>query len=146
MRKDTTKKARENYIDSYYRAICDGEIVVGRWIFALYEYIERGLSEKLFFYDESKAYSAIEWIEAHCFHTEGKLAPGNLKLELWQKALLSCLYGILDENGNRQFRECVLIVASDWSSDVCSSDLSDEPNVIINNVSLFQLWSHDKNP
>lgn len=111
MRKDTTKKARENYIDSYYRAICDGEIVVGRWIFALYEYIERGLSEKLFFYDESKAYSAIEWIEAHCFHTEGKLAPGNLKLELWQKALLSCLYGILDENGNRQFRECVLIVA-----------------------------------
>lgn len=111
MRKDTTKKARENYIDSYYRAICDGEIVVGRWIFALYEYIERGLSEKLFFYDESKAYSAIEWIETHCFHTEGKLAPGNLKLELWQKALLSCLYGILDENGNRQFRECVLIVA-----------------------------------
>ena len=78
---------------------------------AVYEYIMRGLNEKAFFYDSKKAYAAIDWIEEHAFHTEGKLAPGRLKLELWQKAFLSCLYGILDEDGNRQFREIVLIVA-----------------------------------
>ena len=32
-------------------------------------------------------------------------------LELWQKALISCMFGIVDENGLRQFREVVLIVA-----------------------------------
>ena len=109
--KESTKKDRENFIYSYYQAICNGNVVVGKWIRLVYEYIMRGLEEKRFFYDAKKAYAAIEWIEKHAFHTEGRLAPGNLKLELWQKALLSCLYGVLDENGNRQFRECVLIVA-----------------------------------
>ncbi|MBO7682740.1 MAG: terminase large subunit, partial [Clostridia bacterium] len=42
---------------------------------------------------------------------EGPLAPGPLKLELWQKAMLSAMFGILDENGNRQFREVLLVVA-----------------------------------
>ena len=109
--KESTKKDRENFIYSYYQAICNGNVVVGKWIRLVYEYIMRGFEEKRFFYDAKKAYAAIEWIEKHAFHTEGRLAPGNLNLELWQKALLSCLYGVLDENGNRQFRECILIVA-----------------------------------
>lgn len=33
-----------------------------------------------------------------------------LKLELWQKAFISCLFGIVDETGSRQFRECFLCV------------------------------------
>ena len=33
-----------------------------------------------------------------------------MKLELWQKAGISCIFGIVDENGNRQFREVVWIV------------------------------------
>ena len=105
------KKAKDNYILSYYQRIKDGSETVGRWILLLYEYIVKGLEEKRFSFDQSKANAAIEWIELHAFHTEGRLAPGNLKLELWQKALLSCLYGILDQEGNRQFREVVLIVA-----------------------------------
>ena len=53
----------------------------------------------------AKANDAIEWIETHCFHTEGPIAPGPFKLELWQKALISAIFGIVDEEGNRQFRE-----------------------------------------
>ena len=101
----------ESYIYAYYQDIKDGSVVVGRWIRLLYEYIVRGLEEKLFFYDAKRANAAIDWIEAHCFHTEGPLAPGPFKLELWQKALLSCMFGIVDEKGLRQFREVVLIVA-----------------------------------
>lgn len=101
----------ESYIWTYYQDIKDGSVVVGRWVRLLYEYIVRGLEEKLFFYDAKKANSAIEWIETHCFHTEGPLAPGPFILEIWQKALVSCMFGIVDENGNRQFREVVLIVA-----------------------------------
>ena len=101
----------ESYIYAYYQDIKDGSVVVGRWVRLLYEYIVRGLEEKRFFYDAKKANNAIDWIEKHCFHTEGPLAPGPFLLELWQKALLSCMFGIVDGNGNRQFREVVLIVA-----------------------------------
>ena len=64
-----------------------------------------------FEFNQSKANRAIDWIEAHCFHTEGPLAPGPFKLAVWQKALVSAIFGIEDENGNRQFREVLLIVA-----------------------------------
>ena len=101
----------ESYIYAYYQDIKDGSVVVGRWIQLLYEYIVRGLEEKKFFYDAKKANAAIDWIESHCFHTEGPKAPGPFILELWQKALISCMFGIVDENGLRQFREVVLIVA-----------------------------------
>ena len=101
----------DNYIFSYYQKIKDGSIVVSKWICFLYEYITRNLKEECFFFDKKKANHVIDWIEAHCFHTEGPLAPNPLKLELWQKAFLSCLYGVVDKNGKRQFREAVLIVA-----------------------------------
>ena len=106
-----TKKIKDDPILTYYQKIKDGTIVAGEWIERLYGLIVRGLEEKAFVYDPKKANAAIDWIEKHGFHTEGPLAPGNIKLELWQKAFLACLFGILDENGNRQFREVVLIVA-----------------------------------
>ena len=105
------KNDGDNFILAYYQAIKNGSITVGKWITLLYEYIVAGLEAKQFRFDQKKANDAIEWIEKHCFHTEGPLAPHNLKLELWQKALVSCMYGILDEFGNRQFREVVLIEA-----------------------------------
>ena len=101
-----------NYILEYFQDIKDGSVAVGHWIRLLYEYIVRGLDEKRFSFDQRKANAAIEWIETHCFHTKGRLAPGPLKLELWQKALLSCVFGIVEnDTGFRQFREVVLIVA-----------------------------------
>ena len=46
----------------------------------------------------------------HCFHTEGDLAPNPLKLELWQKAFLSAVFGLVDEGGTRHFREILLVI------------------------------------
>lgn len=74
------------------------------------EYIINGLEKKEFTFDKKKANKAIEWIEGHCFHTEGPLAPGYLKLEVWQKCFISCLFGLVDKDGHRQFREVVLVI------------------------------------
>ena len=104
-------KQNKNYILEYYQKILDGSVTVGRWIRLLYEYLVTGLDERRFYFDQKKANHAIEWIETHCFHTKGKLAPGNLKLELWQKALISSMFGIVDEAGKRVFSEVILIVA-----------------------------------
>ena len=106
-----TKKDCDNWIYTYYQGIKNGTYLTGRFVTLLYEYLVKGLQEKQFFFDGNKANTAIEWIESHCFHTEGVLAPGALKLEVWQKAFLSAIFGIVDDNGNRHFREIFLVVA-----------------------------------
>ena len=103
--------AAVNWIYAYYQGIKDGTFTVSRWVRLVYEYIIKGLEDKSFFFDQKKANDAITWIEAHCSHTEGPSAPSPLILELWQKAFLSCVYGIVDETGKRQFREIVLLIA-----------------------------------
>ena len=104
------KISQDNWIYSYYQKVKDGSITVGRYIRMILEILVRGLEEKRFFYDQKKANAAIEWIEEHAFHTEGKLAPQPLKLELWEKAFVASLFGVVDKNGLRQFREAVLII------------------------------------
>ena len=103
--------SKDNWILTYYQKVKNGSIVVGAWIMLILEYIVAGLQRKDFFYDQKKANDAIEWIETHCFHTEGPLAPQPLKLELWEKAFVASIYGLVDENGLRQFREVLLVVA-----------------------------------
>lgn len=100
-----------NYILEYYQAIRDGSEPAGRWILAWYEYIVKGLERGSFFYAPKKAKACIVFAENFCRHHEGELAPGLIKLELWQKAFLSVVFGIVDKDGNRQFREIVLVVA-----------------------------------
>lgn len=100
-----------NFIFEYYQKIKNGNVLTGRFVRLIYEYLIKGLQEKRFFFDAGKANRAIEWIQGHCFHTEGPLAPGPLVLELWQKAMISAIFGIVDADGNRQFKEVVFIVA-----------------------------------
>ena len=102
---------KDNYIWAYYQGIKDGTYLVGRFILMLYEYLIQGLQEKRFFFDAKKANTAIDWIQKHCFHVEGVLAPNPIKLEVWQKAMISAMFGIVNKDGNRQFREVVLVIA-----------------------------------
>lgn len=98
-----------NYILAYYQAIQNGSEVVGRWIRLFYEYVVKGLQEQSFFFDQKKANRAIRFIETFCHHCEGR--DDLLKLELWQKAFVSVIFGVVGADGLRQFREVVLIVA-----------------------------------
>ena len=100
-----------NFLLEYYQRIQDGTETVGRWVRLCYEMIIKGLQQKSFFYDHKKATAAIRFIEGFCHHHEGVLAPGLLKLELWQKALVSLIFGIVDDTGARQFREVFFVVA-----------------------------------
>lgn len=100
-----------NAILEYYQQITDGTITVGRWIKKLYTLIVKRLEDGTYTFSAKKATAAIRFIEAFCRHHEGALAPQHIKLELWQKALVSLIFGILDKDGNRQFREIFLVIA-----------------------------------
>ena len=99
-----------NYILEYYQGITDGTIAAGRWIKSWYEIIIKGLERGAFFYSPKKARAVIVFAENFCRHHEGPLAPGRVKLELWEKAFLSVVFGIVDAEGVRVFREVILIV------------------------------------
>ena len=103
--------AGENWIYSYQQKVKDGHIIAGRFLKLVLDRLVDGIEKKEYTYDAKAANDAIEWIETHTFHTEGPLAPGPFKLELWEKAFVASLFGIRDENGNRHFKEAVLIVA-----------------------------------
>lgn len=98
----------KNYILEYYQAIKEEKVIVGNWIKLLYEYIVEGLEKKEFFFDAKKANRAIKFIENYCHHSKGR--NDLIKLELWQKALVSLIFGIVDDQGMRQFREVVLVI------------------------------------
>ena len=100
----------DNYIYAYYQKIKDGSIVVGRWVALLYERIVEGIEDGTYIFNQQKANRAIKFIETFCRHNKGKLAPRPLKLSLWEKAFISCIYGIVDESDKRIFREIALFV------------------------------------
>lgn len=99
----------DNYLLSYYQAIQNGSVTVGKWVKLFFEYVVKGLEKQSFFFDQKKANKAIRFIENFCHHCEGR--DDLLKLELWQKAIVSVIFGIVGEDGLRQFREVVIIVA-----------------------------------
>lgn len=100
----------KNYILTYYQQIRDGSVTVGTWIQKWYEYIVHGLEEKKFFFDQKKAARAIAFIQQYCRHHEGPLAPQLITLEVWQKALISVIFGVIDKDGLRQFREVFVVM------------------------------------
>ena len=97
-----------NWILIYYQHIQDGTVTVGRWIKLAYKMLVEGLQAKSFYFDQKKANKAIKFIETFCRHHEGALAPNKIVLEEWQKAFISAVFGIVDAEGNRQFREVIL--------------------------------------
>lgn len=95
-------------IHEYHHKIQTGEIIVGRWIKLLYEMIVAGLRDGRFYYDAKLAGRAIEFIENFCHHCEGR--NDLIKLELWQKATVCLIFGIVDEDGVRIFREVFIVM------------------------------------
>ena len=100
----------DNYIFAYYQRICDGSEIVGKWIRMLYERIVQGIESGEYIFDQRKANNVIRFFEKFVRHNKGKLAPAVIVLSLWQKAMLSVIFGIVDENGIRVFREVFIVV------------------------------------
>lgn len=105
------KYPEQDYILTYYQRIQDGTETAGRWIRDWYAMVVDGLQQKRWFFDRKAAAKSIRFVENFCRHHEGPLAPKLIILELWQKAFLSVIFGIMDEDNRRQFREIILVIA-----------------------------------
>lgn len=102
-------KPYANYIYEYHAEITAGTAIVGKWVRLAYEMLIRDLRDGRTFFDARKANKAIRFIENFCHHSEGR--NDLLKLETWQKALVSAIFGIVDDIGVRIYREVFIVVA-----------------------------------
>lgn len=100
-----------NYITDYYAAITTGVEVVSDKVRRTYKHLVDKLNDQdsEYRFDERDANYVIEFIERFCCHSKGKWAGQRVVLELWQKALLSALFGFKHKDtGIREYRELML--------------------------------------
>ena len=97
----------KNYIYEYYKKISSGEIIAGELIKAIYKIITDRLEKQEYFFNAKAANKAINFIENFCHHSKGR--NDLLKLELWQKAMISVIFGIQDAEKIRVFREIFIV-------------------------------------
>lgn len=101
----------ENYIIEYNNKIQSGEIVACKKIKSVYQHLVDSIEHPTEFkFDIEKANRPIEFMERFCHLSKGDGAGKLVKLELWQKALLQAIFGFVDSNGIRRFRECFLTI------------------------------------
>lgn len=98
----------KNYIYEYYKKISGGEIMAGNWIKAIYKIVTDRLEKQEYFFNAKEANKAINFIENFCHHSKGR--NDLLKLELWQKAMISVIFGIQDAEKIRIFREIFIVI------------------------------------
>lgn len=112
-------KYPEDYspILEYYEWIKSGEEVVSRKIARVYRKLAEDLSGSVgadgtvYHYSHSRANHILEFAENYCRHSKGKLGGQLVVLELWEKAMLAAMFGFIDDEGRRRYREVILIVA-----------------------------------
>lgn len=100
-----------NPILEYWAAIESGAETVGYKIRKTYKKLVYDIEHPgEYFYSSRRANHVIEFAENYCRHSKGKFGGKPVRLELWEKALLAAIFGFVDIEGNRKYREAMLIV------------------------------------
>ena len=106
-----------NPILEYYERVKSGVEVVSRKIARVYRKLVEdldgsvGADGTVYHYSHSRANHILEFAENYCRHSKGKLGGQLVVLELWEKAMLAAMFGFIDDEGRRRYREIILIVA-----------------------------------
>lgn len=101
-----------NPIREYWERIQSGEINVGQKVYKTYRHVVEEMDRKdnAYFYDPRRANHILEFFENYLHHSKGICGGQLVKLELFEKAMLATAFGFVDIEGNRQYREVLLIV------------------------------------
>lgn len=102
-----------NYIVEYFAAIKTGKCVVSKRVYKQYEKLVNDINNPdKYIFDESKADKPIKFIETFCKHSKGEWAGKPVKLELFQKAYISALFGFINKDtGLRRYKESLFYVS-----------------------------------
>ena len=111
-----------NPVLEYWDAIESGRETVSHKIYVMYKYLAHLINHPgEYFYSAKRANHILEFAENYCKLSKGAGAGKPVRLELWEKAMLAAVFGIIDINGNRLCREALLIVGKKNGKSLLSS-------------------------
>lgn len=110
-------------IREYWEAIQRGDEVVGDKVRRTYQKLVADLDDKTspWAYSPKRANHVIEFFENYCHHSQGAAGGQRVRLELWEKAMLAAVFGFVDIEGIRKYREALLIVGKKNGKSLLSS-------------------------
>ena len=107
----STLSIQDNPILQYWDDIQSGRVIVCYKIYKTYKKIVHDLyNPGQWHYDDLRAKHAIYFIEEYCRHSQGEWGGKKIKLETWQKAMISTIFGFVDNDGYRKYRRAIWIV------------------------------------
>ena len=116
-----------DYVTQYLEAIKAGKCIVSKRTRRQYERLVDDINNPKggFVFDQKKAEKPIQFIERFCKHSKGEWAGQPLKLQLFQKAFISALFGFVDaKTGYRKYRETLFYVSRKNGKSVMLSGLA----------------------
>ena len=100
-----------NPILEYWEKIQNKEVIVSKKVYKTYRKIVNDIKNPTeYFYSAKRANHVLEFAENYCRHSKGKFGGKRVELELWEKAHLATIFGFIDIEGKRKYRESILIV------------------------------------
>lgn len=95
--------------EEYFTAVYDGSIVACEKMKRISDMLLKKFAKpEKYHFDEWYANAPINFIELFCKQPTGKLGV-PLKLELFQKARFQAIFGFVDDDGLRQYNECLIV-------------------------------------
>ena len=82
------------------------------------------MQDKRWFYDDHLADNAVLFITRYCHHYKGKFAPRRIELSLWEEAAIRIMFGIVDNTGNRQFREVFWLIGRKMGKTILAAGIA----------------------
>lgn len=116
-----------DYVTQYLNAIKAGKCIVSKRTRRQYEQLVDDINNPKggYVFDQKKAEKPIQFIERFCKHSKGEWAGQPLKLQLFQKAFISALFGFVDAStGYRKYRETLFYVSRKNGKSVMLSGLA----------------------
>lgn len=115
-----------NPIREYWDKIQSGEEVVGAKIRKVYKKLVWDLDHPgEYFYSPKRANHILEFAENYCHNYQGKDGGKLVRLELWEKAMLAAIFGFVNVEGIRKYREALLIVGKKNGKSLLASIVGD---------------------
>ena len=100
-----------SYIEQYNALIQAGEIPACKRLLKVYGNLSNNIKNGDFILSAKKSTRAVEFIERFCKHSKGEWAGQSVQLELFQKAVIEAIFGVINPVTElRQFRECFFLV------------------------------------
>ena len=111
------------FLEEYYNKAKSGEILVGLELKQELENLMRDMNNPRYFYDTSDADIRINFIQGVVRLTKSPFYGKPMKLELFQKAFISALYGFkMADTGFDRFKKAIFLIArKNGKSELCSA-------------------------